>query len=371
MDLTRPLLALGADDNAAFALGRGDHALVSHHLGDLSNSLALESYRAAIAHYEELFAVEPALLVHDLHPDYFSTQIAREIAQERGLPVLAVQHHHAHIASVMVEHGLSGPVLGVAWDGSGYGDDHTIWGGEFLLCDRLTARRVAHLRVVPMPGGERAVSEPWRMALAYLRDAGLAPTEFDLRIDARSERVISRMLARDFNCPRTSSAGRLFDAVSALCGVRQLASYEGEPAIELEWAASRASAQADCAAPYPYELEVASASAPLVVDTRPLIRAIVTDLRRGVVVSTIARRFHATLAVALAEVCARLRAEHGLERVVLAGGVFANALLLADAETRLAAADFRVFRAHRYPSGDGGLCLGQLAIAAARDLGDS
>ena len=364
--LRRPVLALGAQDNTTFALGRGDHALVSHHLGDLSNAAALHGYRTAITHYEQLFSVEPELIVHDLHPDYASTQIAREIAAERGLPLLAVQHHHAHIVSVMVEHGLVGPVLGVAWDGTGYGGDGTVWGGEFLLADRRGARRLAHLRELPMPGGERAIHEPWRMALAYLRDAGLDPDVLRAPVEAKAKRVVSQMLERGLNCPRTSSAGRLFDAVSALCGVRHESGYEGQAAIELEWAASLSHA-ADDRRSYPYELQPANGNEPLIVDTRPLIRAVASDLRSGCAATSVARRFHATLGAIIAEVCVTLGAKHGLQRVVLAGGVFANPLLLADTTERLSEANFQLFRAHLYPAGDGGLSLGQLGIAAACD----
>ncbi len=362
--LKRPILALGAHDNAAFALGRAEHALVSHHLGDLSNASSLHAYRAALTHYERLFGVEPELLVHDLHPDYASTGIARELGRERGIALLGVQHHHAHVASCMVEHGLTGPVLGLACDGSGDGGDGTIWGGEVLLCDRSNAQRVAHLRTVPMPGGERAVSEPWRMALAHLLDAQAPLAALPNGIDAQALRVVSRMIERDFNCPRTSSVGRLFDAVSALCGVRLHASYEGQPAIELEWAALRATQAAPA---YPYRVARAAAGAPLELDTRELIRAIAEDVRLGTPTTAVALRFHVTLAAALCELCLALRAEHGLSQVVLAGGVFANALLVTELEQRLAQQAFQVFRPHLYPSGDGGLCLGQLAIGAARD----
>jgi len=369
--LRRPALALGAHDKASFALGRGDHALVSHHLGDLSNPRALAAFKQAISHYERLFSVQPELLLHDLHPDYASTQVARELARERGLPLLGVQHHHAHVVSCMVEHGLEGPVLGVAWDGTGYGDDGTVWGGEFLLCDRRQVRRVAHFRVTPMPGGERAVREPWRMALAHLRDAGLDSEVLGDRVDRKAQRVVLRMLDRDFNCPRTSSAGRLFDAVSALCGVRFESSYEGQAAIELEWAASRATT-GEHGATYPFELQEASSSAgPLVIDTRPLIRALVEELRAGAATAGVARRFHATLALIITELCGALGAKYAVERVVLAGGVFANALLVQDTEERLAHTKLRVFRPHLYPAGDGGLSLGQLAIGAARDHGAS
>jgi len=368
--LRRPILALGGHDNASFALGRAEHALVSHHLGDLSNAQALHAYRAAIAHYEKLFSVEPELLVHDLHPDYASTQVAFELARERGLELMAVQHHHAHVASCLLEHGLSEAVLGLACDGSGLGTDGSIWGGELLRCDRLGAERLAHFRVLPMPGGERAVHEPWRMALAHLLDAGAPPSALAYAVDARALRVVSRMIERGFNCPPTSSVGRLFDAVSALCGVRPNASYEGQAAIELEWAAMRATDAASLV-PYPYRLARSVGTAPVEVDTRPLIREIVSDLAKGVASASIARRFHVSLAAALCELCCLLRAETGLTRVVLAGGVFANTLLVHDLEQRLGQADFALYRAHAYPIGDGGLSLGQLAIAAARDRQES
>jgi hydrogenase maturation protein HypF len=364
--LRRPILALGGHDNASFALGRAEHALVSHHLGDLSNPTALAAYRAAITHYQGLFRVEPELLVHDLHPDYASTQVAFELARERGLELMAVQHHHAHVVSCLVEHGLRGPVLGVACDGAGLGSDGSIWGGEVLRCDRLTSERLAHFRVLPMPGGERAVREPWRMALAYLLDAGAPLSALPQALDARAVRVVARMIERGFNCPSTSSVGRLFDAVSVLCDVCHGSSYEGQAAIELEWAATRAT-DSESLLPYPYQIARADRAAPLEVDTRPLIRAIVSDLQAGAASATVARRFHVTLAAAACELCGVLRAETGLGQVVFAGGVFANALLVQDLEQRLAQAHFQTYRAHAYPTGDGGLSLGQLAVAAARD----
>jgi hydrogenase maturation protein HypF len=364
--LRRPILALGAHENVTFALGRGDHALVSHHLGDLTNLSALRAYRTTISHYERLFQVEPELLVHDLHPNYASTEVARELAQERGLALLAVQHHHAHVVSCMVEHGVQGPLLGIACDGTGYGEDGTMWGGELLLCDRSTSRRVAHFRNLPLPGAERAIHEPWRMALAHLLDAELSLDALPSGVDRQAVRVVSRMVLRDFNCPRTSSVGRLFDAVSALCGVRLSSSYEGQAAIELEWAAMRAP-QAQRTEPYPYQIARAASGGPLVVDTRPLIVALVAELRGGIAAPSVARRFHVTLAAAFCELCVALRVEHGLSRVVLSGGVFANALLVQELEERLTAQRFEVYRSHAYPAGDGGLSLGQLAIAAARD----
>ncbi len=366
----RPLLALGAQDNATFALARGDQALVSHHLGDLGNATTLAAYRARIEHYERLFRVRPERLIHDLHPDYASSRLAHELARERGLSLLAVQHHHAHVVSCMVEHGLHGSVLGLACDGTGLGDDGTIWGGEWLLCERASARRVAHFRCVPMPGGERAVHEPWRMALAHLLDAGLAPDALGAGVERPAVRVVSRMIERGFNCPLTSSVGRLFDAVSALCGIRLRASYEGQAAIELEWAALRAVPSEPLTA-YSFRFERVALGAPVQVDTRPLIRDLVSDLQAGLTVSHVARRFHHTLALIGSELCQTLAAEHGVSRVVLAGGVFANEILVGELEHRLTATDLRVFRAQAYPAGDGGLSLGQLGIGAAWDARDA
>lgn len=364
--LKRPILALGAHDNATFAIGREGQAMVSHHLGDLGGAQALHAYRAAIIHYQRLFGVEPQLLVHDLHPDYASTQMAIELAQERGLERVCVQHHHAHVASCMVEHELTEMVLGVAWDGAGLGSDGTIWGGEVLRCDRSSFERLAHFRAVAMPGGEKAVHEPWRMALAHLLDSGAPLSSLPKPLDARAVRVVTRMIEGEVNCPLTSSVGRLFDAVSALCGVCPTSTYEGQAAIELEWAAMRA-ATGPLLVPYPYRITRRPESGPLQVDVRPMIRELVSDLRAGAASATVARRFHVTLAAALCELCVALRGETGLGRVVLSGGVFANALLVHDLEQRLTRAGFVTYRAQAYPAGDGGLSLGQLAIAAARD----
>jgi len=364
--LRRPILALGAHDNATFALGLGEQALVSHHLGDLGNAQSRQAYRAAIAHYQRLFSVQPKLLVHDLHPDYASTQIARELANEHGLERVSVQHHHAHVVSCMAEHGLTEAVLGVACDGAGLGSDGTIWGGEVLRCERSSFERLAHFRTVPMPGGEQAVREPWRMALAYLLDSGAPLAALSPTLDMRAVRVLSQMIERDVNCPITSSVGRLFDAVSALCGVCSTSSYEGQAAIELEWAAMRALSEPS-PAPYPYRITHRVSTSPLQVDVRPMLRELVSELGTLTPVANVARRFHVTLAAALCELCVTLREKTGLGRVVLAGGVFANVLLVEDLEQRLAQAGFTTYRAHAYPSGDGGLSLGQLAIAAARD----
>ncbi len=358
IELKAPALALGGQLKATFALGQGRHAFLSHHLGDLDHYEAYRAYTQAIDHYQRLWALEPELLVHDLHPDYASTRYA----QATGRKLLAVQHHHAHLASCMAEHGLDGPVIGVIFDGSGFGADGTIWGGEFLVGDYRDFTRAAHFRCVPMPGGEQAIREPWRMAAAYLRDAKL-PFAY---ASGSEQRIVEQMLDRGVNTPLTSSVGRLFDAVASLAGVRQRVSYEGQAAMELEWLAAAVKSNV-C---YPFEI-CASALLPrgapvtLQVDCRPAIETIADDVDAGVSASMIGRRFHSTLVEIIAQVCRRIGAEQGLDRVALSGGVFMNALLLEETMTRLTRDGFQVFRHRRVPPNDGGLSLGQLAIAAS------
>lgn len=359
----RPLLAVGGQLKGTFALGRGRHAFLSHHLGDLDHYDAFQEFVKDVALYEQLFAIRPEILAHDLHPDYATTRYARERAARSGTVLLAVQHHHAHMASCMAEHGLEGPVLGVAFDGTGFGTDGTIWGGEFLVGDYRAVRRCAHLRYVAMPGGDQAIREPWRMALAHLADAAVAFAPLEARLLPAEKRTVARMLERRFNAPLTSSAGRLFDAVAALAGVRDRVSYEGQAAVELEWLATAVSADGT----YPHELIAPlEEGAPLVVDTRPLIRAVAADAARGTRAALIARRFHTALVDLIAAVCGRLRQATGVATVVLSGGVFLNALLTSEVCARLAGDGFRVYRHSQVPPNDGGLSLGQLAVAAAQ-----
>lgn len=357
----RPVLAVGGQLKAVFALARGRHAFLSHHLGDLDHYQANRAYVEAVRHYQGLFDLTPEAVVHDLHPEYVSTRYAVEWAAARGLRRLAVQHHHAHMASCMAEHGLEGDVIGVSLDGTGYGTDGAIWGGEFLVGGYRAYRRAAHLRYVALPGGDQAVREPWRVALAHLADAGLEYEALRKRIAPSVLHVVGQMLRRRINAPLTSSAGRLFDAVASLAGVRDRVSYEGQAAMELEWAASGV-APDGC---YPFALaEPATAAEALQIDTRPLIAAVVKDVCRGTTPGRIGRRFHSTLVEVIARVCARLREAAGLQVVVLSGGVFMNALLLREAVARLTADGFRACRHQRVPPNDGGLCLGQLAVAA-------
>jgi hydrogenase maturation protein HypF len=315
----------------------------------------------AIAYYKQLFAIRPELIVHDLHPDYASTRYALVWAESIGLPLLGVQHHEAHVASCMAEHGLDEPVIGVAFDGTGCGGDGTIWGGEFFTGDYRRLHRVAHLRHVAMPGGEQAIREPWRMAAAHLRDAGR--DDASLRNDTPEVALaaVHRQIERRFNSPLTSSAGRLFDAVAALCGVRRRVSFEGQAAIELEGLATGV----DASGSYSFAIDN-SPEGCLIVDTRPIIAEVDADIRRGREADQVARRFHATVTEVIVEVCLRLAEQTGLEAVVLSGGVFLNALLTEESSARLANAGLRVYRHRRVPPGDGGICLGQVAIAAVR-----
>lgn len=357
----RPILAVGGQLKVTFALGQGRQAFLSHHLGDLDHFEAYRAFEHDIELYQKLFAIYPKILAHDLHPDYQTSRYARERAGREGTRVLAVQHHHAHMASCMAEHGLTRSVIGVTFDGTGYGTDGAVWGGEFLVGDYRHFIRAAHLRYVGMPGGDQAIREPWRMALAHLKDAGPELTALKARLSRHQVSTVEKMLERRFNTPWTSSAGRLFDAVAALLGVRDRVSYEGQAAIELEALAMKGLPDRI----YPYELSTAQASQPLLVDTRPLIRYIVEEACAGVSSASIARRFHHTLVDIIATVCDRLRQSTGINDVVLSGGVFLNAVLSEELYARLEVDGFGAYHHHLVPPNDGGLSLGQLAIAAA------
>ncbi|MEO7132729.1 MAG: carbamoyltransferase HypF [Vicinamibacterales bacterium] len=356
-----PMLAVGGHLKNTFALAAARTAFVSHHNGDLDEVIALEAFERDVSLYEELLNVRPEIIAHDLHPDYASTRYA---LARSGITAIGVQHHHAHIASCMAEHGLDAPVIGIAWDGAGWGPDGTVWGGEFLVAERGGFERAAHFRNIAQPGGDRAAREPWRMALAHLRDAGIDDDGALAGIQPSARRVIRRMVDRGINTPMTSSVGRLFDAVAALCGAAPEMTYEGQAAMWLESLAE----QSDAAGAYAFEIDDAG-GAPLVIDTRPLIRGLHAHARAGIAPAIIARRFHTTLGAIAASVAHVARDRTGIDGVVLSGGVFANAILLVEVETALASAGMKVYRHQNMPPGDGGLCLGQIAVAAARIAG--
>jgi hydrogenase maturation protein HypF len=361
-----PILAVGGQLKATFALGSENQAFLGHHMGDLDHYEAYKAFRKDVELYQQLFGITPECLAHDLHPDYATTRYAEKIADRSGTRLLGVQHHHAHLASCMAEHGLAGPVIGVTFDGTGFGTDGNVWGGEFLVGDYRAFRRAAHLRYVGMPGGEKAIREPWRMAVSHMLDADVKLSEMKERVLPTELALVMRMLERGVNTPLTSSAGRLFDAVAAIAGVRDRVSYEGQAAMELEWLAESVTVDGG----YPFDLVSFPAEhtpeLTLVVDTRPLIRAVAEDALKGSSAALIARRFHTTMIELVASVCDRLRASSGVVDVVLSGGVFLNALLTHEVCQRLSSEGFRVYRHRLVPPGDGGLSLGQLAVAASR-----
>jgi hydrogenase maturation protein HypF len=357
-----PLLACGAELKNTFCVAKGTRAWVSHHIGDLANFETLRSFTTGIEHFERLFDAMPEAIAYDLHPEYLSTKYALE---REGVALLGVQHHHAHLAACLAEHGETDPArpsVGAIFDGTGYGLDGTVWGGELLLGGIEEVRRVGWLMPAPLPGGERAIREPWRMACAWLLAAGCAEAEPPVglrgRIDPARWRQVRALAESDTACPRTSSIGRLFDAVSALCGVRAEINYEGQAAIELEAACDPLERGF-----YPISLDAEGDA--VVIDPRETILAAAADIDRGTPVGVVASRFHRGLGRAAAAACVLVASRRGAEVAVLSGGVFANRRLLDHTATEAAAAGLRVLTPERLPSGDGGISYGQAAVAAA------
>jgi len=356
--VNRPILACGSDLKSTLCLAAGGWAHVSQYLGDLSDCDCLSRFRETAHRLSRLLDVVPELVACDSHPDYVSTAYARSL----DLPLRRVQHHHAHIAAAMAEKEIKGPVIGVAFDGSGWGPDGHIWGGEWLLCDRRLAVRAAHLKEVPMPGGEAAIRQPWRMAVAYLTALGLGgPAIADIfpEIDAADIRLVAGQLAGGVNAPLTSSCGRLFDAVSSIVSGCRSQSYEGQAAAGLE---ALAFAARDEGA-YPFSLT--DVDGVTQVDYGEMFAALLEDKAAGAAPAAMAARFHLGLAEVIRSVSRRLRDKEGIETVVLAGGVFVNARLLTATAGRLEADGFSVITNENIPINDGGISLGQAAIVAA------
>jgi hydrogenase maturation protein HypF len=370
---TRPILACGAELKSAFCLAKGSRAWVSHHIGDLQNYETLRSFTDGIEHFKHLFAVEPQVIVHDLHPEYLSTKYALEIdagaelddgsSGERELEHVAVQHHHAHMAACLAEHREHGTAVGAIFDGSGYGSDGTVWGGELLVGDLSGFRRVGALRAVRLPGGEQAIREPWRMACSWLSalHESEPPMPVSLRgsIDTERWRLVAEMVRTGLGSPLTTSIGRLFDAAAALCGIRTQVNYEGQAAIELEAACDDGEHGA-------YEVFVSDTEQSLVIDPLEALRELVIDVGAGVSVGVIASRFHAGIAAATIKASQLAAETAGTETVVLSGGVFQNRHLLEATAAGLGAGGLRVLVPERLPPGDGGISYGQAAIAAGR-----
>jgi hydrogenase maturation protein HypF len=345
-----PICAVGAELKNTVCLTRGDQAYLSPHVGDLENAEAYGFFVEVIDKLGRLLGVTPAIVAHDLHPDYLSTRWALRAARPRE----PVQHHHAHIASCLVDNGRVGPVLGVAFDGTGCGPAGDVWGGEILHADLTGFTRLGHLRPIALVGGEAAIREPWRLAAAALLDAELSLESLS-RVDPARLRAIAGLYRR---APRATGAGRWFDAVAALCGVRDVISYEGQAAVELEALAAPGETGS-----YPFAIDGAQ---PEIYDLRPTVRAIVADLRRGVPSSIVAARFHRTLAQVVAGAARSGRARRGGATVALSGGCFQNKILTESVKDLLEADGFEVLVHRRVPPNDGGVALGQAAVAARR-----
>ncbi len=358
----RPVLAVGGELKNTICLTRGREAFLSQHIGDLEN---LESYRffeSTVAGLKRFLEVEPRIIAYDLHPDYFSTRWA--LAHE-GVELVGVQHHHAHIASCMAENHFEGPIIGLALDGTGFGSDGKIWGGEVLVADYHGFQRLAHLDYVPLPGGAAAIAEPWRMAVSYLfhyfgRDFYEFDIPFTRRLDGPRTDTLLRMMEGEINSPLASSAGRLFDAVAALVGVREQVNYEAQAAIELEAALEDTSDDAG----YPFAIQADNGG--WIMDARPMFVALVRDLREGVPRGVISRRFHLGFVDVLVRATEMVHGRCGVNQVCLSGGSFQNSFLLEHTSQRLAASGFEVFTHAEVPCGDGGISLGQAMVAAHR-----
>ncbi len=355
----RPLLACGAELKNTFCVAKGKRAWVSHHIGDLENYETLRSFTDGIGHFLKLFAVAPEVVAHDLHPEYLSTKYALE---HDGVELIGVQHHHAHLAACLAEYGETAPALGAIFDGTGYGTDGTVWGGEFLFGDDRTCTRVGTLHPVPLPGGAAAIRQPWRMACAWLWAAhGGAPALPASLAGAVSEQAwaqVGRLVQTGTASPMTTSMGRLCDAVGALCGIRAQVTYEGQAAIELEAACDPAERGA-------YEMPVTEAGGLAIIDPRPAVLELAADVAAGAARGAIAARFHRGVARATVDVCVTLAAARRSENVVLSGGVFQNRRLLESVSAELHAAGLRVLVPQRLPVNDGGIAYGQAAVAAA------
>ncbi len=365
---TRPVLACGAELKNTFCLIKENYAFLSQHIGDMENLETLNSFESGIEHFKRLFRVSPEVIAYDLHPEYLATKYAAQLRRDgakdlgREVQFVPVQHHHAHIASCLAENGVSGPVIGVAFDGTGYGEDGQIWGGEFLVGDFQQFKRRAHLKYMVLPGGEAAIRKPYRMALSYLYHLPISLTSglslFD-RIDPLELKIMRRQIEKAINSPLTSSCGRLFDAVSSLLGICDVITYEGEAAIELEMLA-------DDSVEDRYHWPLPRSKFPIVIDQEPIFCDIIDDLKAGVPIAVISAKFHNAVAEMVSGVCCLIRERDGLSKVALSGGVFQNVYLLKRTLSHLQRKGFELYIHHQVPSNDGGIALGQAVIANAK-----
>jgi hydrogenase maturation protein HypF len=351
-----PLIGVGGELKNTFCLTRGRYAFLSQHIGDMENYETLASFEDGVEHLENLFRIKPEAVIYDLHPNYMSTRYALERAEREGLPAVGVQHHHAHIAACMAENGLDGkdPVIGVSFDGTGYGDDGAIWGGEVLVCDYSGYERKYHLSYIPLPGGDKAVREPWRVALAWLDRMGIEPATIPSFLQARTPeeiKVVLQQIEKGINTPLTSSMGRLFDVAATLCGIRYTVNYEAQAAIEFEALVDPAVTEA-----YSFGIEEH------VIDPVPALRGLIQDVQKRVPVGKIAACFHNGLIKVILDVCRDIRSKTGIRDVALSGGVWQNMVMLKQAVDDLQTEGFSVFLHREVPANDGGIALGQAVV---------
>ena len=354
------ILAVGAELKNTICITSQNQAYLGQHIGDLKNLAVYNAFLSAVRHLQEVLEIKPSFVAHDYHPDYQSSRFALE---ESGLECIPIQHHHAHLASCLAESGLQDAAIGVIFDGIGYGSDGHMWGGEFLVGDLKEYKRCGHFHYQPMPGGDLATKEPWRMSLSYLSTVfGDIPPELEYQfdhLDVHEKSLVLQAIRKQINTPLTSSCGRLFDAVASLLGLRRTISFEGQAAMDLEMIASP-----DESCIYPFNLTEENEM--VIFQPNAMIASIVRDYLAGINIAVIAGRFHSTLGIMIEEVCSILRSQTGLNRVVLSGGVFQNLLLTEKTVTSLEKSGFEIFIHSRVPPNDGGVSLGQAAIAAYR-----
>jgi hydrogenase maturation protein HypF len=359
---SRQILGCGAEEKNTFCLTRDDYAFISQHIGDMDNMETMEHYVNTISLYKKLFRIEPQIIAHDMHPEYLPTKYAKELAEKEKIKLVPVQHHHAHTASCMAENGLEGPAIGVSLDGTGYGTDGNIWGGEFLVADYKNFTRAAHLEYLPLPGGALAIKKPYRTALGYLLALGIEPDEklsFLKQIDAAETAIIRDLVKKKINTPLTSSMGRLFDAVAALIGLRGVIEYEAQAAIDLE---TRALDNENETGLYPFSIQPQHGTS--IIKIGEIFTSIIKEMKQDTPQSIIAARFHNTIAQMILEVCQNISSETGIKKTALSGGVFQNRLLFRKVIPLLESNGFEVYTHRQVPCNDGGISLGQVAIAS-------
>lgn len=360
----KEVLALGGELKNTISFSKENYVFLSQYLGDLKSVETLDFLKESIKNLERIFRVNPEIIACDLHPDYLSTQYAEEIGAKKGLKVVKIQHHHAHIVSCMTENNIKEKVIGVAYDGTGYGDDGKIWGGEFLLCDLKEYLRVGHLKYYPLPGGDKAIAEPWRMAYSYLYSiygpkVKTLDIDFNHRMDYDKLSIIEKMIDKNINSPLTSSCGRLFDAASSLIGIRDEISYEGQAAMELEsFCASGIKER--------YNFCIFKEGDELIIDPQEIFVDIIKDLKEGIDKKVIAAKFHNTIAGFTLNLCVKIRENSGINKIALSGGVFQNKYLTEKVVSLLEDKGFKVYTQSKVPPNDGGISLGQAVVAGLR-----